>query len=85
MANNFIHTTPNGSGLILSVDGGKIQYTSGTLINRVGVMTFLLQNHTHPSFNEKVMNWLEGEVNAARTRSMESNKPAKARPRSVKK
>jgi len=80
---NFIHTTPNGSGLILSIDNGKIQYTSGTLINRVGVMTFLLQNHTHPSFNEKVMMWLEGEVNAARSRSMEGNKQPKARPKST--
>lgn len=57
----FVHTTANGSSLILMDVEGKISFASGTPVNRTGVFEFLLKRGTNKDFNEKVLKWLESE------------------------
>lgn len=65
---NFVHTTPNGSVLILTDNDGKIAFSTGVPVNRNGVFEFLLKRGTNKDFNEKVLKWLDQEAQKATKR-----------------
>jgi hypothetical protein len=65
---NFVHTTPNGTVLILIENAGKVSFMTGEPVNRTGVFQFLLKNSADKTFNEKVLKWLEQETAKAQAR-----------------
>lgn len=71
---NFVHTTPNGTVLILMDLDGKVSFATGEPVNRTGVFEFLLKRGTNKDFNEKVLKWLDQEAQKATKRITE--KPA---------